>query len=617
MKKILLAALVLLFCTSMYANTGRDCTIGYPYLETFDVNGMDDWSNLDEDGDGHVWELAAGRTGMGAKSVSWENSYGKASYDPDNWLISPEVTIPATAGQENSVQLSWYVQAGANSYPDHYGVYISTTGDQPADFTTLVYEGTQLSTLWTQLSVDINDYIGQTIRIAFRHYDSYDRWHFVIDDIAIQEEEPQPVECDPITDFPYFNDFEDFLTNHDCWIDIDNDGDGQTWLTGTTNYGTMSFGVDGSKCLVSQSFDNYIGSFNADNYLVSPEFELPTTVEESLILSWYEQSQDADYPDSYEVMIAPNGSTEINDFVSIYSGVAVNPWTKRTFDISSYIGTTVRVVFHHQSYDCNMLEIDNMSIYDGQGESPISCDPITEFPYFNDFENFPAEKECWVSIDNDGDGHDWLTGTANFWGNGWGVDGSNCIASQSFENYTGAYNADNYLVSPEFVLPAGENIKLSWYAQAQDPNYPDSYEVMIAPNGSTNISDFVPVYGETAPNPWTQRYADISAFAGTTVRVVFHHQDYDKFYIEIDNMSIEVYTGIEENNSEAVAVCPNPVKNTMTLTGVGAGTEVRIYDLAGNIVTSFVYEGQTVNVENLANGVYILRTNDNIVKIVK
>ncbi len=607
----------------------------FPYLETFDVNGMDDWSNLDEDGDGHLWELAAGYTGQGAKSVSWESSYkgsdaarrdnaaqkenGKAAYDPDNWLISPEITIPSTAGQEGPVQLSWYVKGASSSFPEHYGVYVSTTGDQPADFTTQVYEGISPA-LWTQLTVDLSAYIGQTVRVAFRHYDSYDNMSFTIDDVEIYEyEEPEPVECDPITTFPYFNDFEDFLTNHDCWIDIDNDGDGQTWITGTTNYWGNGFGVDGSNCILSQSYENATYSaYDADNYLVSPEFELPTTVEESLILSWFEQSQDPSYPDSYEVMIAPNGSTEISDFVSIYSGVAANPWTERTFDLSSYAGQTIRVVFHHQSYDCYMLEIDNMSIYDGQGPEPVTCDPITDFPYFNDFENFPAEKDCWISIDNDGDGHDWLTGTTHLWGNGLGVDESNCLVSESYLYDTGiALDADNYLLSPEFVLPAGENIKLSWFAQAQDPSYPDSYEVMIAPNGSTNVSDFVSVYGEVSTNPWAERYVDISAYAGTTVRVVFHHQDYDNFFVEIDNMGIEVYTGVNEDNDTEFAVYPNPVKNTMTLTGVEVGTEVRIYDLAGNTVMSFVYEGQIVNVENLANGVYVLRANDSMIKIVK
>ena len=74
MKKFLLAALVLLFGTSMYANTDRDCTTSYPYLETFDVNEMDCWSNIDKDSDGHLWKLAEGHEGMGVMSISFWQS---------------------------------------------------------------------------------------------------------------------------------------------------------------------------------------------------------------------------------------------------------------------------------------------------------------------------------------------------------------------------------------------------------------------------------------------------------------------------------------------------------------------------------------------------------------
>ncbi|MCQ2315695.1 MAG: choice-of-anchor J domain-containing protein [Bacteroidales bacterium] len=369
----------LTYCTGEFSGSIDRSGYGFPFAESFE-NGLTAWGNIDADGDGHLWELAAGHEGMGAKSVSWESSYkgsdaarrdnaaqkenGRGSYDPNNWLVSPEITIPSTAGQEGTVQLSWYAKGGSSSYPEHYGVYVSTTGNQPADFTTQLYEGTSPAS-WTQLTVDINAYIGQTIRVAFRHYNSYDKWNFVIDDVEVYEYvEPAPVVCDSITTFPYFNDFEDFNTNHDCWIDIDNDGDGYGWFTDTQAYGTYGLGVDGSNCLVSQSYDNNVGSRNADNYLLSPEFELPAG--NTVTLSWYEQSQDSGYPDWYEVMIAPNGSTEISDFVSIYSGVAAYPWTQRTANISAYAGTTVRVVFHHQSYDCYFLDIDNMSITTGE-----------------------------------------------------------------------------------------------------------------------------------------------------------------------------------------------------------------------------------------------------------
>ncbi|MCQ2318345.1 MAG: choice-of-anchor J domain-containing protein [Bacteroidales bacterium] len=335
--------------------TAFDCSsYGFPFAESFE-NGLDCWGNYDEDGDGYTWQLAAGNTGNGAQSVSWSSA--TSSLNPDNWLISPEITIPSGLDE---VTLAWKVKGASTSYKENYGVYVSTTGDQPDDFTTQLYQGTSPAS-WTQLTADLNAYIGQTVRVAFRHYDSYDKMNFIIDDVEVYEvEQPEPVECDSITTFPYVNDFENFLDEKDCWIDIDNDGDGYGWFTDTEAYGTGGWGVDGSNCLISQSYENYVGARNADNYLLSPEVVFPAN--STVTLSWFELSQDSSYPDWYEVMIAPNGSTEISDFVSIYSGEAASPWTERTADLSAYAGTTVRVVFHHQSSDCYMLGIDNMSI---------------------------------------------------------------------------------------------------------------------------------------------------------------------------------------------------------------------------------------------------------------
>ncbi len=75
--------------------------------------------------------------------------------------------------------------------------------------------------------------------------------------------------------------------------------------------------------------------------------------------------------------------------------------------------------------------------------------------------------------------------------------------------------------------------------------------------------------------------------------------------------------GLNEEVDNKVVVYPNPVKNTMILNGVEAGTQVRIYDVTGSEVMNFVYEGLNVNVENLANGIYLLRTNDSTIKFVK
>lgn len=385
--------------------TAFDCSgYGFPFAESFE-NGLDCWGTFDEDGDGRTWQLAAGQTGNGAQSVSWSSATG--SLNPDNWLVSPEITIPSGLDE---VTLAWKVKGASTSYIEHYGVYVSTTGDQPADFTTQVYEGQSTTTTWTDVTVDMTAYAGQTIRIAFRHYDSYDMMNFIIDNISIKS----PLPCNDITEFPYFNDFENFLDEKHCWIDIDNDGDGYGWFTDTQAYGTAGFGVDGSNCLISQSYDNNIGSRDADNYLLSPEVVFPA--DSTITLSWFERSLDGSYPDSYEVMIAPNGSTEISDFVSIYSGEAAYLWTERTADLSAYAGTTVRVVFHHQSSDCYKLGIDNMSItvgsMAGTMENVYESDGEAIYVYGTEVGTDIETLNAWVEAANSADYLNWVTDDA-------------------------------------------------------------------------------------------------------------------------------------------------------------------------------------------------------------
>lgn len=50
------------------------------------------------------------------------------------------------------------------------------------------------------------------------------------------------------------------------------------------------------------------------------------------------------------------------------------------------------------------------------------------------------------------------------------------------------------------------------------------------------------VFNEEGASDWTLHTVNLSAYAGTTIRVVFHHQDYDNYFINIDNLGIECET---------------------------------------------------------------------------
>ena len=145
------------------------------------------WTTIDADQDGYGWEHSSvqgdvpGHTGSGAVA---SYSYDNATYNaltPDNWLITPPISLSGTSSLS-----FWFVVA--SSYPgDHYGVYVSTTSATDTSTFTLLYEMTPTSAngAWTQQTVDLTSYAGNSVYIAFRHFNCTDMLLIALDDITV------------------------------------------------------------------------------------------------------------------------------------------------------------------------------------------------------------------------------------------------------------------------------------------------------------------------------------------------------------------------------------------------------------------------------------------------
>ena len=145
------------------------------------------WTTIDADQDGYGWEHSSvqgdvpGYTGSGAVA---SYSYDNATYNaltPDNWLITPAISLSGTSSLS-----FWFVVA--TSYPgDHYGVYVSTTSATDTSTFTLLYEMTPTSAngAWTQQTVDLTSYAGNSVYIAFRHFNCTDMLLIALDDITV------------------------------------------------------------------------------------------------------------------------------------------------------------------------------------------------------------------------------------------------------------------------------------------------------------------------------------------------------------------------------------------------------------------------------------------------
>ncbi|MBE6306345.1 MAG: T9SS type A sorting domain-containing protein [Bacteroidaceae bacterium] len=76
-------------------------------------------------------------------------------------------------------------------------------------------------------------------------------------------------------------------------------------------------------------------------------------------------------------------------------------------------------------------------------------------------------------------------------------------------------------------------------------------------------------------------------------------------------------TTIEADNG--LSLFPNPVRETLTLSGYRAGSEVAILSLDGKIIKQQQAEGEsmTISVTDLASGCYLLKTENSVVKFIK
>lgn len=134
-------------------------------------------SNLSYMGN-NAWILT-GVTGAGSvRSISWYDPAGVS----DDWLILPEISIPATSGK---VFFTFDEVTIDPSYPDGYQVWVSTTGTEKADFT-LVSSKASATTEWSRSAVDISAYVGNTVRIAVVN-NSNDKFILIMDNFKVEE----------------------------------------------------------------------------------------------------------------------------------------------------------------------------------------------------------------------------------------------------------------------------------------------------------------------------------------------------------------------------------------------------------------------------------------------
>ena len=144
-------------------------------------SGMGDWFAIDADGDGYNWNTDVpyeAHSGSGLiASASYVNNVGAVT--PDNWLVSPEVTL----GGELTL---WAKGQDASWAAEVFGVYVSNSPVTESTFNASAFTqvGADVTTTgeWTLYTFDLSAFSG-TGNIAIRHYNVTDMFNLDVDDI--------------------------------------------------------------------------------------------------------------------------------------------------------------------------------------------------------------------------------------------------------------------------------------------------------------------------------------------------------------------------------------------------------------------------------------------------
>ena len=378
---------------------------------TWDFESADqfnNWTTVDSDGDGFNWQyfnntgLETGRmTANGGEglvaSASYDNDTGTA-LNPDNWLISPEVTLGGG--------LSFWACGQSEDYCDEvFGVFVCVgNSTDPADFVQVGLDKTATGS-YVEYEFDLSQYAGQTGRFAIRHYKVTDMFWLNIDDVCLDINAtyvPDPTNPTNLTADPAAttadvawngaegdswnlrykvynpNEKQTFLwdltkdnyeSQIDGWAIYDADEDGYNWNLTLGGYDpTGTLGENENVCFYSASWDNTTGALTPDNWLITPELLLGGT------FKFWAKNASSDYPDVLGVYVmTAEGEFQLGEDITPQAG----EWEEYSFDTSEYDGQTGYIVIrHYNSEDQLRVYVDYLS-YEKPGDEPAEWIEVT------------------------------------------------------------------------------------------------------------------------------------------------------------------------------------------------------------------------------------------------
>jgi len=171
--------------------------VNYTWQGAFQGNesgAIDDcWINIDADGDTQKWKSYENNGTFYAISASYDVTH-EFPLTPDNWLLTPPLTLSQNCNLSFKVGAANSAQWGA----EKYAVLVSSASINPVDFNAIhnellnytnfteLLDGELVGYGMKKVTLPLSAFVGKTVHIAFRHWDCTHQDRLLLSNIEVQ-----------------------------------------------------------------------------------------------------------------------------------------------------------------------------------------------------------------------------------------------------------------------------------------------------------------------------------------------------------------------------------------------------------------------------------------------
>ncbi|MCF8373340.1 MAG: choice-of-anchor J domain-containing protein, partial [Bacteroidales bacterium] len=405
---------------------------------------------------------------------------------------------------------------------------------------TIEFSPVSNSTGYQTHTYDLTAFVGNMIDISFQGASLFSSQVFapgninLIDNISFTGTQT----TENIYTLPFNENFEGGPTNPGWTTDQATGSDG--WVMAAEYYGAYWYPdplSNPNTTIAATSNDDICNCDASLDYLISPKLNL---IGYGVVNLSFDYFFTGDYGSEGYVYVSTDGTLNNLTLIQTMPLSTNQEWQSVTVNLNAYIGSVVKLVFHHNDNggSASGFSIDNVSVVEG-GAPPVAV--VYPLPFMENFEGQPTNTG-WST--NQASGSDGWVMAAEYYGSYWYPDPlsspNTTIAATSNDDICNCNSSADYFMSPILDLTNTATVELN-FDYFFNGEYGSTGFVYVSTDGTLNNLQLIQtMLVSPVVLTWNNLSVDLSAFAGDSIQLVFLHSDNggSASGFSIDNVSV-------------------------------------------------------------------------------